>query len=84
MHKSNLVRTWLFNSGISLLDFPAYSPDLNPIENLWNDLARRVEARPAATVEELQDAIAEEWERTSPALVRKLAQHLPQTKVPWA
>ena len=61
-HKSNLVRTWLFNNGISLLDFPAYSPDLNPIENLWNDMARRVEARPASTVEELQDVIAEEWE----------------------
>jgi len=77
-HKSNLVRTWLFNNGISLLDFPPYSPDLNPIENLWNDLARRVEARPASTVEELQDAIAEEWERTSPAYLRKLARSMPQ------
>jgi hypothetical protein len=38
-HKSVLVRNWLFNNGISMLDFPAYSPDLNPIENLWNDLA---------------------------------------------
>jgi len=41
-----------------------YSPDLNPIENLWNDLARRVEARPAGTMEELQDVIAEEWAAT--------------------
>jgi transposase len=77
-HKSNLVRTWLHNNGISLLDFPAYSPDLNPIENLWNDLARRVEARPASTVEELQNVIAEEWERTSQALLRKLARSMPK------
>jgi len=77
-HKSILVRTWLFNNGISLLEFPAYSPDLNPIENLWNDMARRVEARPASTVEELQDVIAEEWERTSPAYLRKLARSMPQ------
>ena len=77
-HKSNLVRTWLFNNGISLLEFPAYSPDLNPIENLWNDMARRVEARPASTIEELQDVIAEEWERTSPALLRKLARSMPE------
>ncbi len=61
-----------------MLDFPAYSPDLNPIENLWNDLERRVEARPASTVEELQDAIAEEWERTSPAYLRKLARSMPK------
>jgi len=77
-HKSVLVRNWLFTNGISMLEFPAYSPDLNPIENLWNDLARRVEARPASTVEELQDAIAEEWERTSPAYLRKLARSMPK------
>jgi len=49
-HKSVLVQTWLFNHGISTIEFPPYSPDLNPIENLWNDLARRVEARPASTM----------------------------------
>ena len=77
-HKSVLVQTWLHNNGISLLDFPAHSPDLNPIENLWNDLARRVEARPASTMEELQDVIAEEWERASPAFLRKLARSMPK------
>lgn len=77
-HKSVLVRNWLFSNGISMLEFPAYSPDLNPIENLWNDMARRVEARPASTVEELQDVIAEEWERTSLAYIRKLARSMPE------
>ena len=77
-HKSVLVRTWLFNHGISLLDFPAYSPDLNPIENLWNDMARRVEARPASTIEELQDVIAEEWAATDVNFLRKLARSMPE------
>jgi transposase len=39
-HKSVLVRTWLFNHGIQCIDFPPYSPDLNPIENLWADLVK--------------------------------------------
>lgn len=77
-HKSKEVQTWLHNHGVSLLDFPPYSPDLNPMENLWSNLARRVEARPASTIEELQDVIAEEWERTSPALLRKLARGMPK------
>ena len=35
MHKAKIVSTWFHNKGVSVLDFPPYSPDLNPIENLW-------------------------------------------------
>ena len=76
-HESVLVRSWLHNHGIHVLDFPPYSPDLNPIEHLWKDMARRVEARPASTMEELQDVVAEEWERTSLDLLRTLAHSMP-------
>jgi hypothetical protein len=76
-HKSVLIRTWLHNHGIHVLDFPPYSPDLNPIENLWNDMARRVEARPAGSMEELQDVIADEWAATSLDLLRRLAESMP-------
>jgi hypothetical protein len=77
-HKSTIVRTWLFNHGIQCIDFPPYSPDLNPIENLWNDLARRVEVRPAATMDELQDVVAEEWAATSVEYLTNLAQSMPK------
>jgi hypothetical protein len=60
-----------------MIDFPAYSPDLNPMENLWNDIARRVESRPASTIEQLQDVIAEEWEATDVNLLHKLARSMP-------
>jgi transposase len=76
-HKSALVRTWLFNHGIQCIDFPPYSPDLNPIENLWANMARRVEMRPAATVEELQDVVAEEWAATPQDYLATLAQSMP-------
>lgn len=76
-HKSTIVRTWLFNHGIQCLDFPPYSPDLNPIENLWADLARRVEQYQCASMEELQDRVAEEWKDTSVAFLRELVQSMP-------
>jgi hypothetical protein len=77
-HKSVLVRTWLFNHGIQCIDFPPYSPDLNPIENLWADLARRVEKYQCHTMEELQDIVAEEWKKTPTDYLAKLARSMPK------
>ena len=77
-HKSFLVRSWLFNHGIQCIDFPPYSPDLNPIENLWADLARRVEQFQCDTMEELQDVVAEEWKNTDKDLLRTLARSMPE------
>jgi transposase len=77
-HKSVLVRTWLFNHGIQCLDFPPYSPDLNPIENLWADLARRVEKFQCSTMETLQDIVAQEWAKTPKEYLRKLARSMPE------
>lgn len=72
-HTSKVVKEWLHNHGVNCLDFPSYSPDLNPIENLWADIERRVNERAPTTIEELQDMIAEEWAATSPELLKKLA-----------
>ena len=76
-HKSLLVRTWLLTHGIQCIDFPPYSPDLNPIEHLWADMARRVEKRPAASMEELLDIVAEEWAATSIEFLAKLVHSMP-------
>jgi transposase len=58
-----LVRAWLHNKGIACLDLPPYSPDLNPIENLWSWFSNRIDVGDCSTVEKLQDRIAEEWEK---------------------
>jgi transposase/uncharacterized coiled-coil protein SlyX len=77
-HKSFLVRAWLFNNGIQCIDFPPYSPDLNPIENLWAELARRVEQFQCDSMEELQDIVAEQWKETDKESLSKLARSMPE------
>jgi transposase len=76
-HKSQAVRKWLHDHGVTVLVMPPYSPDLNPIENLWYELARRVEKWNALTMEALQDAIAEEWKKTDVLFLSKLAKSMP-------
>ena len=76
-HKSRLVQAWLHNHGVACIDFPPYSPDLNPIENLWNYLARRVEAKQAETMEQLQEVVAEEWAAVPLEFIRTLAHSMP-------
>src|SRR4029077_2615 len=76
-HMSREITTWLHNHGVTSIEFPPYSPDLNPTENLWNDLARRVETQQADTEEQLQDIAAEEWAATPTDLLTKLAHSMP-------
>lgn len=78
VHKSKLATKWFHDNGITCIDFPPYSPDLNPIENLWEDIEKRVEKRQPKTVEEIQDVLAEEWANTSKDVVAALAHSVPQ------
>jgi transposase len=42
IHKSDLVTNWFAEHSIEPIDWPEYSSDLNPIENVWADLKRKV------------------------------------------
>ena len=77
MHKAIIVREWLHTAGVSVLDFPPYSPDLNPIENLWAILARQVEKHACSDDEALGDAIIKEWNAITPAVFINLAHSMP-------
>ena len=57
---------------------PYLVPDLNPIENLWADLARRVEQFQCPTMEILQDIVAEEWAKTPKEYLCKHARSMPE------
>lgn len=49
--------------GLEFVDFPTYSPDLNPIENLWSDLKGGVASDHPRTEQQLIRSLKKNWER---------------------
>ncbi|GFU65535.1 transposable element Tcb1 transposase [Trichonephila clavipes] len=61
-HRANIVDECLQSEDITRMDWPAYSPDLNPIEHVWDILDRRIAARqpPPTCLPELRRALLDE------------------------
>ena len=62
------------------MKWPARSPDLNPIENIWGIMARDVyrSGRQFHTVEALVDAIYVSWEKLNRDIAVKLRDTMPK------
>ncbi|GFV15828.1 transposable element Tcb1 transposase [Trichonephila clavipes] len=73
-HIVSLVVNMLEAETIQRMEWPACSPDLNPIEYVWDMLGRRIAAqpRPPATVRDLEIALLEEWNSIPQSLIDNL------------
>ncbi|GFU06992.1 transposable element Tc3 transposase [Trichonephila clavipes] len=62
-HHTVAAEQLLESENIERMDWPARSPDLNPIEHGWDFLGRRFAARtlPPVTIRELRLALQDEW-----------------------
>jgi len=63
IHRSASTLQWLESKNVNLLDWPSRSPDINPIENLWGLLVRKVykNGTQFETSDSLKVAITAAW-----------------------
>jgi hypothetical protein len=77
-HKAKSVMQWFGDNGVKLMDWPAQSPDLNPIENLWWEVERKLQGRKFAKPDELYAAVQREWAALPTTLLQKLIDSMPR------
>jgi transposase len=65
IHSSHKTRAWMIEQDMKVMTWPARSPDLNPIENLWGHLVRVVykDGKQYDSVSELHDAVMDAWKK---------------------
>ena len=66
-------KLWVETKNIQTIQWPSVSPDLNPIENVWRLLVRRVYGRNKqfSNLKELETEILSAWENVSPEDIRR-------------
>ena len=75
------VRDQAYNDYV---EWPSQSPDLNPIENVWAELKKRVRAKRPTNLTQIHQLCQEEWAKIHPTHCGKLVEgylkHLTQVK----
>ena len=79
-HTARVSLNFLEEEGIEVMDWPARSPDLNPIEHVWDILRRRVVQRhhPPRVVLDLRRALVEEWDAIPQNDIQRPIQSMPK------
>ncbi len=77
-HTAHIVKEWLVSSQVECIpDWPANSPDMSPIENLWGIVKCKLRNEDTSTLPKLECALRRAWSSVSQETVEKLADSLP-------
>src|SRR6266481_926630 len=79
-HTCKKAQEWFKNHGFTLLQWPVQSPDLNPIEHLWEHIKRRLGGyeTPPGGMLELWERVEAEWDKIPAEVCQNLIESMPR------
>uniref|UniRef100_A0A914YUJ1 Transposase n=1 Tax=Panagrolaimus superbus TaxID=310955 RepID=A0A914YUJ1_9BILA len=77
-HSSGLLKEWFVKKKLRVLKWPSQSPDLNPIEHLWDVLGRRVGAQKHSSKAQLFAHLEQEWSKIPLSTIHDLIESMPR------
>ncbi|UYV78741.1 hypothetical protein LAZ67_16002621 [Cordylochernes scorpioides] len=85
-HVARIVQRFFVNRQIKLLPWPARSPDLSPIENMWSMVAQRLTqiTSPAATPDQLWQRVEDSWSTVPQEHIQSLFESMPRRVAAFA
>jgi hypothetical protein len=80
VHKARSIQKWFVKIGVEELDWPAQSPDLNPIKHIWDELKLRLQPRPnhPTSVSNLTNALVAEWKQVPTVMFQHVVESPPR------
>ena len=76
-HTAKKTKVFFDTNNINVLEWPSQSPDLNPIENLWNVLDRKIGDRAFRRKDDLKEAIMSAWDNITTKETQNLVNSMP-------
>ncbi len=77
-HTAKGTKSWFNDHAVTVLDWPANSPDLNPIENIWGIVKRKMRDTRPNNADDLKAAIKATWASIPPQQCHKLITSMPR------
>ncbi len=77
-HTAKGTKSWFNDHGVTVLDWPANSPDLNPIENLSGIVKRKMRDTRPNNADDLKATVKEIWASIPPQQCHKLITSMPR------
>ena len=77
-HRARIVQHFLQQVAVQTIPWPAMSPDMNPMEHVWDFIGRKINQRnpKCHNIDELRTAILQEWQQFPREQLRRLVQSM--------